>query len=849
MTRRKTVKPVRNKFDRLKYYSLTLLQAILGALVVVCIFVYRMTSSLYTGNLINPESYVPNFYELRGDYYESDGYTENINTAVNEIIRYMVIREQLETDGVYDPNKIIYVGAYAHRNDNEEYTGPDAAYYLDDLLKWGQRGVDYSSRVFFSWEEYNSFFNVSAFDDEEGLFWISEGDEDVTTDDDTDNPDEKKVVAYLDTIENRFKTVDGLNIEQVVDNSEDYNQLVSVLETTIKDLLSNYEEYNIYKEYFDNGNSNIKYCALIPSNNSRIIFTNVPEIKSMSSESFINTTLKGFGEYVYIMPLGLDFLSNTRITYQDLNTTINNLYSYAFTKDTKIWISLDTSYAVEDLFYKNYFSYNRVSRSIPWLVSSGLLAAIGFAALFIYLTIIQKKKYSVKNGVELLSDFDKLPIEISALFFIILVFILVLGESVILRSINIYVRESLSFNFIPISVLMGIDLFVILIFIYGFIRRLICHNLFQDSLFSNVFKYFDKFNERFRDLSQKIYDDSGLIIKVWLGYILFLVANLFLMLVILLGRRFWVPAITLTLLDIFVGIAIYKRNIERRNIIEGIKKINAGEYNYQLDSSKLHGLNRGLGEEINNIGQGISKAVETSIKDEKLKADLITNVSHDIKTPLTSILNYVDLIKKEKIDNENAVKYIKVIDDKAQRLRQLTFDLVEASKISSGNIVLDIVTIDFVELLNQTLGEFEDKFEEHKLVVVTNTPNTPVLIDADPRRMWRVIENLFNNIFKYAMDNTRVYIDLVENKNQDGIDYMHCSIKNVSKNELNIPADELTERFIRGDVSRSTEGSGLGLSIAKSLTIAQNGNFDIYLDGDLFKVTLSFPIKKEEAVS
>lgn len=843
MTRRKVVKPVRKRFDRLKYYLLTLLQAILGALVVVCIFAYRMSSSLFSGNLMSPESYIPNFYELRGDYYESDGYTENMNIAAGDIIRYIVIRNQLETNGEFNPKKIINVGAYAHRNDSEPYTGPEASYYLDDLLKWGQRGVDYSSHVFFSWEEYNSFFNVSTFSDEETFAWGIDTSEIQITDEDIDNVEDKKVVAYLDTVENRFQTVDGLNIEQVVDNSEDYNQLVSVLEKTIKDLLANYEEYFIYKEYFDNGNSNIKYCAIIPDGNTKSVYTNVEEVKSTSSESFVSTTLKKYGEFIYLMPLGLDYLSNTRVAYQDISRIINTNYSYAFSKDSKIWISLDTSYPIDDVFYKNYVSYNRVTRIIPWLVSMGLLSGIGFVALFVYLTLIQKKKYQNADSLELLSDFDKLPIEISGLFFIILVLILVLGESVILRSINVYVREDLTFNFIPVSVLMGIDLFVILIFIYGFNRRLICHNLLQDSLFANFFKVFGSFNDRIKSINQKIYDDSGMIIKVWLGYILFLVANLFLVVVILLGRRFWLPLASLIVLDLSVGVAIYRRNVERKDIIEGLKKINNGEFDYQFDSSKFHGQNRGLGDEINNIGQGISKAVETSIKDEKLKADLITNVSHDIKTPLTSILNYVDLVKKEKIDNENVAKYIKIIDDKAQRLRQLTFDLVEASKISSGNIVLEIVTIDFIELLSQTIGEFEDKFEERKLIVVLNVPDSPVLIDADPRRMWRVIENLFNNICKYAMENTRVYIDLTMVTDDDDANLMRCSIKNVSKNELNIPADELTERFIRGDVSRSTEGSGLGLSIAKSLTIVQNGTFDIYLDGDLFKVTLTFPRK------
>jgi len=224
-----------------------------------------------------------------------------------------------------------------------------------------------------------------------------------------------------------------------------------------------------------------------------------------------------------------------------------------------------------------------------------------------------------------------------------------------------------------------------------------------------------------------------------------------------------------------------------------------------------------------------------SMKNERLKADLITNVSHDIKTPLTSIINYVDLLKREDIPNERAQNYLEVLEQKSQRLKQLTEDLLEASKISSGNITLQMERINFVELVYQTGGEFNEKFEAKGLTAITKLPREPVVIMADGRRIWRVVENLYNNVAKYAMANTRVYVDMTMEE-----DWVTLSIKNISQNALNIQADELTERFIRGDVSRSTEGSGLGLSIAKNLTELMGGEFEIYLDGDLFKVSISF---------
>ena len=224
-----------------------------------------------------------------------------------------------------------------------------------------------------------------------------------------------------------------------------------------------------------------------------------------------------------------------------------------------------------------------------------------------------------------------------------------------------------------------------------------------------------------------------------------------------------------------------------------------------------------------------------------MKTDLITNVSHDIKTPLTSIINYVDLLKRLKIEQEPAKSYIGILDNKAQRLKQLTDDLVEASKISSGNIVLNLEKLNLTELINQSLGEFSEKLEEQRLHVVFDNDSAPAFIYADSRRMWRVVENLFNNICKYAMEGTRVYVDLMAENGR-----ITVSVKNISEQQMNIRPEELTERFIRGDTSRSTEGSGLGLSIAQSLVQVQGGTFQIHLDGDLFKVVIEFPEYTEE---
>ena len=275
--------------------------------------------------------------------------------------------------------------------------------------------------------------------------------------------------------------------------------------------------------------------------------------------------------------------------------------------------------------------------------------------------------------------------------------------------------------------------------------------------------------------------------------------------------------------------------IAKGRIKKGIEEISSGNMSYQIPLEGLRGSNRVLAEKLNDIGTGLNKAVEEGMKNERLKTDLITNVSHDIKTPLTSIINYVDILKRSNIEDPQIQGYLDILEAKAQRLKTLTEDVVEASKVSSGNITLEYMDVNLAEMIQQTEGEFEEKFTARSLSIVTNLPEEPAIIHVDGRRLWRVLENVFGNAAKYAMPGTRVYADL--RLGEDTVDF---SLKNVSEQQLNISADELTERFIRGDISRSTEGSGLGLSIAKSLVEMQGGRFELYLDGDLFRVNIRF---------
>ncbi|MCR5282145.1 MAG: HAMP domain-containing histidine kinase, partial [Lachnospiraceae bacterium] len=263
---------------------------------------------------------------------------------------------------------------------------------------------------------------------------------------------------------------------------------------------------------------------------------------------------------------------------------------------------------------------------------------------------------------------------------------------------------------------------------------------------------------------------------------------------------------------------------------------------YQIDTERMFKGDKKTAESVNQMGDTITGAVERSMADERMKTELITNVSHDIKTPLTSVINYVDLLKREDIKNERVREYIRILEEKSQRLKVLIFDLVEASKISSGNITLQNSRLDMRELISQSLGEFEDRFEDSGLSVMYQKPEQSMCVWADPARMWRVLENLLGNVSKYAMPGSRVYIQL----EQGPADKVNLTIKNMSKNPLNISEQELMERFVRGDEARSTEGSGLGLSIARDLIRLMNGDLLVQLDGDLFKVSILMQVMEQK---
>ena len=428
-----------------------------------------------------------------------------------------------------------------------------------------------------------------------------------------------------------------------------------------------------------------------------------------------------------------------------------------------------------------------------------------------------------------LSYIDKIPYEILFLAWAVL---LTIFASVAIQCISIANYITLIFAF----VLYFICYIICAITAVSTIKRLKARKFIKSFLTYKVGNWcWNKLKKLFETLDEKTTENK----RLFWYYLLFIIVS------VMLACLFYTGIAIILLIGFWIW-SYYKLKkyiIGQEKIKNALKDIYEGKNDVKLNEEELTGVLKEMSVYVNDIASGFSNAINESLKSERLKTELITNVSHDIKTPLTSIINYVDLLKKENIQDEKVKEYIDILDKKSQRLKKLTEDLVEASKVSSGNVKLNFESIDIKELFNQTIGEFKDRFEQKDLKIEVQMPENDIKIKADSRYLYRIIENLFSNITKYAQESSRVYIDIVEkNRNSDNKKYINISIKNISKDKLNISADELMQRFVRGDKSRYTEGSGLGLSIAKSLTELQGGKFDIIIDGDLFKIEIDWPV-------
>lgn len=826
-------------------------------------------------------------------FEESQEFNYMVENYMDDVLTQIRLENLFETDGMMNRNKEIDVMEYSKNDTANGENVSGIAYSLEELINWGEdfdsaESDNYAKNSVIVCQKpegtyeyyYTSDFMTRV---ESGVF-------DIIMQDGSD------VDGFLQELQNGKYTSSGFynfdivdmegnilytdcwnfgsaliekyapqgaeNLLQVVNNSPRLNGKLSAiyddLAYTLGNIYSDYQNYQMGFEHLEEGNTNFTY--IYANNDTKKVVTNKTSYENYAEleKNVQNLISEKDVKYMVIYPKLKDFNSNMNVSKSD---KWEKLRSYSSEKkwNSVFAVAVDTTYTIQDQFYQNKVAYDNnipYFKGTTWLL---VLSIILFLGATIWLTLEAGR--TAEDEELHLNGFDHWKTEIAA---VLIVLIWIVGSYIgihfwngniytMINDIPTYLKDggtyfeyyyargmdvssaymsaSLYLPSLSIAELAEIyfyGVFTLGCFFMGYvslIKRIKGRNLWKNSLLRVIVRFI-----------YKIYDNRKKTTKTVL-----LLCGFFLVQGIAVLFRNGVTMLLVLLADVGVFYVVLNGLLLKEKLKKGIEEIALGNMEYQIPLQGLRGENLKLAEMINGIANGFHMAVEEAMKNERLKTDLITNVSHDIKTPLTSIINYVAILKQSDIADPKIQGYLDILEAKAQRLKTLTEDVVEASKVSSGNISLEYMDVDLVEMIQQTEGEMAEKFEARNLKMIVNLPAEPAVVHVDGRRMWRVLENIFGNAAKYAMPGTRVYADL--KLEEDTVD---LSLKNVSEHQLNISADELTERFIRGDLSRSSEGSGLGLSIAQSLTTMQGGTFNLYLDGDLFRVNIRFPRVKKQ---
>ena len=709
-------------------------------------------------------------------YEDSPAFMEQFSEDTQSVFDYIENREVFETDGKFDETKPIF--------SLSEGPGEDVMYTVKDIVTAARR------RGYYIDENYQVLNapNIITGNDESSysVSWSS-------------YDEEREINEPADL----YVTIDEL----------------------LQEVLGRLSRY--YKAYdrLVAGPTNFSYR--VEYNNQ--VFTNNGALSDMNVHQY--------GRYAICSENDMQIENNLI----NVPTMLGNLlesssYNGPGITHKAVYVTVDTNYPVNDVYKEQATSYaNERELYFRELLIATAAAVLMFATL-VALVIIEVHNRADYERVSLFKGYKKTiegRVFACALAIIVLLY---LNEKVFKRLLHMYLPFD-SWEFAERVVGYGCIYSCVAITAFSILKSFLAGNVWQCSLTRRLFDRLDKYIDE-NSFSKR---STLVLTAVIIGeaVISAVIVVMFFMEKTLVGRFL---AIAVLLLFIAANLIFaaweLKKTQQYDKITDAVAQIAKGKTSYQLNEDEFDGKEKVVARNLNSLGSGLDKAINERVKSERMKADLITNVSHDIKTPLTSIINYVDLIKRENPSDPKIRSYLEVLDQKSQHLKHLTEDLVEASKVSSGNVNLEMIELDFVELVQQANGEFEEKFADKGLTIVSNFPLdadggvAPLVIKADGASLWRVLENLYNNAYKYALENSRVYVDMRRIEDDGRAEFV---MKNISARPLNISADELTERFVRGDVSRTTEGSGLGLSIAGSLTRLQGGTFQLQIDGDLFK--------------
>ena len=814
------------------------------------------------------------------EYADSKMFEEQLQGVAADVVWAEPRMDEFETEGIYDSNKIIDIKEYAEQGTISGENKSGFAYRLGDLYQWGRQGtfgnygassdiknkiivckrddgtyhyyyqdefkklLDEGSLQFSTMDEAEEYFGLRTSDAILHELLIGEGGYESLFKNLIDS--EGKIVytsfwlydGYL--MEEEYAPLDTQSVVELVNNNPDWNGKLSEamddLAKTVDQIYTSVDNSRFILDEWSEGNSNLYY--LMVDKKTGKMYSNRTEFLDASDWKKSLEQIRKCGKYVIVTPKLAEFESNMKKTATVWKSAVSSL---SWTDDYVCAFAVDTTYPVQDSFYQENEAYQEYAPIYRTVFGTGVAMVLLFCFCMIWLTVISGQS-NREEGICLLT-MDKMKTEIfigitGAAAMFVVAGIMNLCDSIFSQGYYHFSTSTVNSSSAYVvadgyimwtwdnMVLLGAAFMmlcaVLSILWFGMTRRIKAHTLWSNSLVFWMYRFVKKVFEHIGVLWRALIGFGVFVVIHWCAYI-----------------RSWDGHSWFLLMlaaEAFAFVFIVGTTLGRNRISKGVSAIAEGQVDYQIPLAGLKGEQLKVAEQINKLGDGLDRALEASMKNERMKTDLITNVSHDIKTPLTSIINYVELLKRENFEDPKVQNYLKILEEKALRLKTLTEDVVEASKVSSGNIKLEKMNFNLVELVNQTYAELEEKFADRDLHLVVNLPEEPAVIFADGRRMWRVLFNVFNNAAKYAMEGTRVYVDLMNIGNE-----IRFTLKNVSEQPLNISADELTERFIRGDVSRSTEGSGLGLSIAKNLTELQGGTIELYLDGDLFKVLISFP--------
>lgn len=599
--------------------------------------------------------------------------------------------------------------------------------------------------------------------------------------------------------------------------------------TEIKEINDKYDNYiaEIQKDLINQQLENYKSTISYLNNLKGIYYSVVENGKTILSNVIGNDSMEN---YYNNLPFSVKLTQNNWNQYFGYNYYTQ----YSVPSDTVVYLGMSPErYQTEvTIFEKN--SNNGLTG-----IQTSAIGLMTFLTGLIYLIYSAGRRYD-KEGVHLVAV-DIIYLDIAL---VVSVGAIALCFAPIVEFLPHFYRDNLQFNTSVIYSIFGtiiaLGTLIGILFVTMFIKRLKRHEAIKHTLLYKlvnwIFTRIKIFYLKIKTNIGGIFDKSPLAVKLVLIFGVYAVLTIISALMFVAGdEATFFGFLALAGINVFAIYYLLKNLKTLINIKIGAERVRAGELSYNIPEQGIPEI-RSLAESVNKIADGLKNAVGSQVKSERMKAELITNVSHDLKTPLTSIITYVDLLKNEGLNSENADKYLGIIDSKSQRLKSLTEDLFEAAKATSGSIAVNYEKLNVASLISQGLGELSDKIEASGLTFRTSFPSENVYVNADGKLLWRVIENLLSNVFKYALPNSRVYID-VEHTNEK----VKIIVKNISTYELNVNEDELMERFKRGDASRHSEGSGLGLSIAKSLTELQGGHFSIKIDGDLFKAMIELP--------